>query len=67
LFAEVLGQLVSDDGMSPETADPESGEWLSRHWFGWPGAARACVLSAGDLRPQPATSLTSHETIGRGA
>jgi hypothetical protein len=62
----VLEELVSDDGMLPETADPESGEWLSRHWFGWPGAALACVLSSGDLRPQPATSLTAHETIGWG-
>jgi hypothetical protein len=63
----VLEELVSDDGMLPETADPESGEWLSRHWFGWPGAALACVLSSGDLRPQPAPSLTPPEGMGRGA
>ena len=63
----VLEELVSDDGMLPEAADPESGEWLSRHWFGWPGAALACVLSSGDLRPQPATSLTSPESMGSGA
>lgn len=49
----VLEELVSEDGMLPETADPASGEWLSRHWFGWPGAALACVLTSGDLRPQP--------------
>ena len=58
---------MSDDGMLPETADPESGEWLSRHWFGWPGAALACVLSSGDLRPQPAPSLASPEVMGSGA
>jgi hypothetical protein len=48
-----LEELVSDDGMLPETVDPTSGEWLSRHWFGWPGAALACVLGSSDLRPQP--------------
>lgn len=50
----VLEELVSDDGMLPETADPLSGEWLSRHWFGWPGAALASVLSSTDLRPRQA-------------
>ncbi|CAH0202182.1 hypothetical protein SRABI83_01931 [Arthrobacter sp. Bi83] len=50
--ANVLEDLLSEDGMLPETADPETGEWLSRHWFGWPGAALACVLSSNDLRPQ---------------
>ena len=35
--------------------------------FGWPGAALACVLSSGDLRPLPAASLTSPETMGQGA
>lgn len=49
----VLEELLSEDGMLPETADPATGEWLSRHWFGWPGAALAAVLSASDLRPQP--------------
>ena len=63
----VLEELVSDDGMLPETADPESGEWLSRHWFGWPGAALSCVLSSGDLRPLPAQSLAAAEVIGSGA
>jgi hypothetical protein len=48
----VLEELVSADGMLPETADPDSGDWLSRHWFGWPGAALAGVLSSLDLRPQ---------------
>lgn len=48
-----LEELLSEDGMLPETADPETGEWLSRHWFGWPGAALACVLSSNELRPQP--------------
>ena len=61
---DVLEELVSDDGMLPETADPESGEWLSRHWFGWPGAALACVLTSGDLRPQPAPSLGSPGSEG---
>lgn len=54
--ARVLGtleELMSEEGMLPETADPLTGEWLSRHWFGWPGAALACVLSSNDLRPQP--------------
>ncbi|GAB4098097.1 glycoside hydrolase family 125 protein [Sinomonas halotolerans] len=49
-----LGELVSEDGMLPETADPETGAWLSRDWFGWPGAALAAVLASEDLRPQPA-------------
>lgn len=53
----ILEELVSEDGMLPETADPHSGGWLSRHWFGWPGAALACVLSSSDLRPQPATAM----------
>jgi hypothetical protein len=63
----VLEELVSEDGMLPETADPESGEWLSRHWFGWPGAALACVLSSADLRPLPAQSLAAPEVMGSGA
>lgn len=49
----VLEELVSEDGMLPETADPTSGQWLSRHWFAWPGAALACVLTSSDLRPVP--------------
>ncbi|MGH3383724.1 MAG: glycoside hydrolase family 125 protein [Nocardioidaceae bacterium] len=33
-----ISRVVSDDGMLPETYDPETGDWLARHWFGWPGA-----------------------------
>lgn len=55
----ILEELVSDDGMLPESADPGTGEWLSRHWFGWPGAALACVLTSGDLRPQPVATRGS--------
>lgn len=31
-------QVVSADGMLPETYDPRSGDWLARHWFAWPGS-----------------------------
>ena len=33
-----LMQVVSADGMLPETYDPNSGDWLARHWFAWPGS-----------------------------
>ncbi|MGH8823828.1 MAG: glycoside hydrolase family 125 protein [Jiangellaceae bacterium] len=33
-----LGLVASDDGMLPETYDPQTGAWLARHWFAWPGA-----------------------------
>jgi uncharacterized protein len=37
-LTEKIANVAADDGMLPETYDPESGQWLSRHWFGWPGA-----------------------------
>jgi hypothetical protein len=60
----VLEELASEDGMLPETADPASGQWLSRHWFGWPGAALACVLTSNDLRPVPATTRLAESVPG---
>ncbi|MGH8937963.1 MAG: glycoside hydrolase family 125 protein, partial [Actinomycetes bacterium] len=33
-----LRLVVSDDGMLPETYQPDTGDWLARHWFAWPGA-----------------------------
>lgn len=33
-----LQLVTSDDGMLPETYDPDTGEWLARHWFAWPGS-----------------------------
>ncbi|MGT2462852.1 glycoside hydrolase family 125 protein [Sinomonas atrocyanea] len=60
----VLEELASEDGMLPETADPASGQWLSRHWFGWPGAALACVLTSIDLRPVPATTRLAGSVPG---
>jgi meiotically up-regulated gene 157 (Mug157) protein len=33
-----LRQVVSADGMLPETYDADSGDWLARHWFAWPGS-----------------------------
>jgi hypothetical protein len=61
-----LEELMSQDGMLPETADPFTGEWLSRHWFGWPGAALACVLGSNDLRPRPLGRTHSEEVVAAG-
>lgn len=33
-----LRLVAGDDGMLPETYDPETGDWMARHWFAWPGA-----------------------------
>lgn len=30
--------VVSDDGMLPETYHPDTGGWMARPWFAWPGA-----------------------------
>jgi hypothetical protein len=30
--------VASDDGMLPETYDPDTGAWMARHWFAWPGS-----------------------------
>ena len=35
--------VAAPDGLLPETYDPESGRWLARHWFAWPGAALAAL------------------------
>lgn len=39
--ARVLAKLeivTSNDGMLPETYAADTGEWLARHWFAWPGS-----------------------------
>ena len=33
-----MTQVASTDGMLPESYDPHTGDWLSRHWFAWPGS-----------------------------
>lgn len=33
-----LRLVTSEDGMLPETYDPETGDWMARHWFAWPGS-----------------------------
>jgi hypothetical protein len=33
-----LEQVASADGMLPETYDVNTGDWLARHWFAWPGS-----------------------------
>lgn len=30
--------VASADGMLPETYDAQTGSWLARHWFAWPGS-----------------------------
>jgi hypothetical protein len=41
-----LKRVVGVDGLLPETYHPETGQWLTRHWFAWPAA----VLGALHLR-----------------
>lgn len=33
-----ITRTASDDGMLPETYDAQTGSWLARHWFAWPGS-----------------------------
>lgn len=33
-----IAQAASADGMLPETYDAQTGDWLARHWFAWPGS-----------------------------
>jgi hypothetical protein len=33
-----LVAVSADDGLLPESYDPETGEWRARHWFAWPAA-----------------------------
>ncbi len=33
-----ITRVVSADGMLPETYDAQTGDWLARHWFAWPGS-----------------------------
>lgn len=47
--ADALARLVGcacRDGMLPEASDPKTGALAARHWFAWPGAALAALLSA---------------------
>jgi uncharacterized protein len=41
-----LVAVAADDGLLPEAYHPESGEWLARPWFAWPGAALGALLWA---------------------
>lgn len=38
-----LDRVAGPDGMLPESYSPETGRWLARHWFAWPGAAFGAV------------------------
>ncbi|HEY7206748.1 MAG TPA: glycoside hydrolase family 125 protein [Gaiellaceae bacterium] len=42
-----LESVASSDGMLPEAYDSDSGEWLARHWFAWPGALLGALLANG--------------------
>jgi hypothetical protein len=33
-----VNRVAAVDGLLPETYDPETGDWLARHWFAWPAA-----------------------------
>lgn len=33
-----LQLVASADGMLPETYHPDTGDWVARHWFAWPGS-----------------------------
>lgn len=33
-----ITRVASADGMLPETYDSQTGDWLARHWFAWPGS-----------------------------
>ena len=35
--------VAAPDGLLPETYDPDTGGWLARHWFAWPGATLAAL------------------------
>jgi uncharacterized protein len=35
--------VAAPDGLLPESYDPQSGRWLARHWFAWPGATLAAL------------------------
>jgi hypothetical protein len=39
-----LASVSSADGMLPEAYDSNTGEWLARHWFAWPGALLGALL-----------------------
>ena len=49
---ERLLAVAAPDGLLPETYDSDTGTWLARHWFAWPGA----VLAALALGALPASA-----------
>jgi hypothetical protein len=39
-----VASVASPDGMLPEAYDSNTGAWLGRHWFAWPGALLGALL-----------------------
>ena len=45
-----IGDVASADGMLPETYDAQTGDWLARHWFAWPGSLAGLLHATFDRR-----------------
>jgi meiotically up-regulated gene 157 (Mug157) protein len=43
-----ITRVASADGMLPETYDAQTGDWLARHWFSWPGSLVGLLHAAFD-------------------
>jgi hypothetical protein len=59
-----LMQVVSADGMLPETYDADSGDWLARHWFAWPGSLVGLLNATFDGRGPWVPSGASRGSTG---
>jgi hypothetical protein len=63
-----LDRLVgvsADDGLLPETYDPETGEWRARHWFAWPAAVVGALEPFRDACDSGATALRLRTVLER--
>lgn len=48
-----LTTIAADDGLLPETYDPDTGAWQARHWFAWPSAALGAIYLNGASADAP--------------
>jgi hypothetical protein len=48
---ERLLAVAAPDGLLPEAYDSDTGRWLARHWFAWPGAVLAALALGAADRP----------------
>ena len=43
--------MAAPAGLLPEAYDSDTGRWLARHWFAWPGAVLAALALGAADRP----------------